>query len=123
MSNCYLPTEIVFLRTTVPAYGSYHSNSYDVKFDILEGNIENAFDILKRVENGVYVGKYILTIVALLCNTCQPMTSETGNCILFSKKEVAFRYGNSFSDNSNSHEYVEKGLNAQQYSIRNVQTP
>ncbi|XP_072242358.1 fibulin-1 isoform X2 [Leuresthes tenuis] len=50
------PEEIVFLRTTVPAYGSYHSNSYDVKFDILEGNIENAFDILKRVENGVYVG-------------------------------------------------------------------
>ncbi|XP_017289740.1 fibulin-1 isoform X1 [Kryptolebias marmoratus] len=50
------PEEIVFLRTTVPAYGSYHSGSYDVKFDILEGNIENAFDVIKRVENGVYVG-------------------------------------------------------------------
>ncbi len=58
VSNCYLPTEIVFLRTTVPAYGSFHLGSYDVKFDILEGNVENAFDIIKRVENGMYVGEY-----------------------------------------------------------------
>ncbi|XP_073327437.1 fibulin-1 [Pagrus major] len=50
------PEEIVFLRTTVPAYGSYHLGSYDVKFDILDGNVENAFDIMKRVENGMYVG-------------------------------------------------------------------
>ncbi|CAK6950947.1 fibulin-1 [Scomber scombrus] len=50
------PEEIVFLRTTVPAYGTYHLGSYDVKFDILEGNVENAFDIIKRVENGMYVG-------------------------------------------------------------------
>uniref|UniRef100_A0A3Q4ABH0 Fibulin-1 n=1 Tax=Mola mola TaxID=94237 RepID=A0A3Q4ABH0_MOLML len=50
------PEEIVFLRTTVPAFGSYHLGSYDVKFDILGGNVENAFDIIKRVENGVYVG-------------------------------------------------------------------
>ncbi|KAM6937287.1 fibulin-1 [Xenentodon cancila] len=50
------PEEIVFLRTTVPAYGSYRLGSYDVKFDILEGNVENAFDIIKRVENGMYVG-------------------------------------------------------------------
>ncbi|XP_074534584.1 fibulin-1 isoform X1 [Halichoeres trimaculatus] len=50
------PEEIVFLRTTVPAYGTYNLGSYDVKFDILEGNVENAFDILKRVENGMYVG-------------------------------------------------------------------
>ncbi|XP_023255993.1 fibulin-1-like [Seriola lalandi dorsalis] len=55
-SNCYLPTEIVFLRTTVPAFGAYHLGRYDVKFDILEGNVENAFDIVKRVENGLYVG-------------------------------------------------------------------
>ncbi|CAN9498982.1 unnamed protein product [Ophioblennius macclurei] len=50
------PEEIVFLRTTVPAYGPYHLGSYDVKFDILEGNVDNAFDIIKRVENGMYVG-------------------------------------------------------------------
>lgn len=58
LSGCDLPTEIVFLRTTVPAYGSYHLGSYDVKFDILEGNVDNAFDIMKRVENGMYVGEY-----------------------------------------------------------------
>lgn len=58
MSNCYLPTEIVFLKTTVPAYGSYHLGSYDVNFNILEGNVENAFDIIKRIETGMYVGKY-----------------------------------------------------------------
>ncbi|MED6273700.1 hypothetical protein CHARACLAT_009175 [Characodon lateralis] len=50
------PEEIVFLRTTVPAYRSYHLGNYDVNFNILEGNMENAFDIIKRVENGVYVG-------------------------------------------------------------------
>ncbi|KAM8892292.1 fibulin-1 isoform 1-T1 [Spinachia spinachia] len=50
------PEEIVFLRTTVPAYGSYRLGSYDVKFDILEGNVDNAFDIIKRVENGLFVG-------------------------------------------------------------------
>lgn len=27
-------------------------------FEILEGNVENAFDIIKRVENGMYVGEY-----------------------------------------------------------------
>ncbi|XP_077567081.1 fibulin-1 isoform X1 [Stigmatopora nigra] len=50
------PEEIVFLRTTVPAYGSYRLGSYDVKFNIVEGNVENAFDVIKRVENGLYVG-------------------------------------------------------------------
>ncbi|KAI9519671.1 hypothetical protein NQZ68_025809 [Dissostichus eleginoides] len=53
------PEEIVFLRTSVPAYGGYHLSSYDVKFDILEGNVENAFDIIKRVENGLYVAVII----------------------------------------------------------------
>ncbi|XP_061917213.1 fibulin-1 isoform X3 [Entelurus aequoreus] len=48
--------EIVFLRTTVPAYGTHRLGSYDVKFVILDGNVDNAFDIIKRVENGVYVG-------------------------------------------------------------------
>lgn len=42
----------------MPAYGSYHSGGYDVKFDILEGNVDNAFDIVKRVEHGMYVGEY-----------------------------------------------------------------
>ncbi|XP_037110487.1 fibulin-1 isoform X1 [Syngnathus acus] len=50
------PEEIVFLRTTVPAYGSYRLGSYDVKFTILEGNLDDTFDVIKRVENGLYVG-------------------------------------------------------------------
>lgn len=52
-------TEIVFLRTTMPVYGSYKFGTYDVKFDILHGNVENAFEILKRVEDGLYVGKWM----------------------------------------------------------------
>uniref|UniRef100_A0A3P9MLQ3 Fibulin-1 n=1 Tax=Oryzias latipes TaxID=8090 RepID=A0A3P9MLQ3_ORYLA len=50
------PEEIVFLRTTVPVYSSYQFGGYDVRFDILEGNVENAFDIIKRVESGRFLG-------------------------------------------------------------------
>lgn len=57
----------------MPAYGSYHQGSYDVKFDILEGNVENAFDIIKRVENGMYVGKYgDFTLLCVLSNMDEP---------------------------------------------------
>lgn len=55
--NCHLPTEIVFLRSSVRPYGTYHLGSFDVKFEIVEGNVENAFDIIKRIENGMYVGE------------------------------------------------------------------
>ena len=51
------PTEIVFLRTTVPAYGAYQFGTYDVMFEIQDGNAERAFDVIKRVENGVYIGE------------------------------------------------------------------
>ncbi|XP_072291030.1 fibulin-1 isoform X1 [Eucyclogobius newberryi] len=50
------PEEIVFLRTSVRPYGTYHLGSFDVKFEIQEGNVENAFDIIKRLEHGMYVG-------------------------------------------------------------------
>lgn len=50
------PEEIVFLRSSVRPYGTYHLGSFDVKFEIVEGNVENAFDIIKRIENGMYVG-------------------------------------------------------------------
>lgn len=87
----------------MPAYGSYNFGSYDVKFDILEGNVDNAFDILKRVENGLYVGEYthftccevwierqyILTTAALTCNA-PPTVSATANRIFFLTKEVVF---------------------------------
>lgn len=43
----------------MPAYGSYHLGSYDVKFEILEGNVEDAFDIIKRIEHGIFVGEYL----------------------------------------------------------------
>ena len=51
------PTEIVFLRTTVPAYGAYQFGTYDVMFEIQDGNADRAFDVVKRIENGVYVGE------------------------------------------------------------------
>lgn len=89
----------------MPAYGSYHHGSYDVKFDILEGNVENAFDIIKRVENGMYVGKYrdfALWLVFYQIWMSQPTAnidtwilylpavSMTGNCIFFLIKKVVF---------------------------------
>lgn len=57
----------------MPAYGSYHTGSYDVKFEILEGNVDNAFDILKRVENGMYVGEYWdFTLLCVLSSPVKP---------------------------------------------------
>ncbi|KAJ8262359.1 hypothetical protein GJAV_G00165530 [Gymnothorax javanicus] len=44
--------EIVFLRTASPA----HSGSYDIIFNILEGNLQGSFDIIKRFENDRIVG-------------------------------------------------------------------
>lgn len=57
----------MFLRTPVPVYGPSNYGTYDVKFDILDGNVENAFDILTRAENGLYVGKW--KDLALLSST------------------------------------------------------
>ena len=59
------PTEIVFLRTTVPAYGAYQFGTFDVMFEIQGGNADQAFDVVKRIENGVYVGE-----TARLVSTC-----------------------------------------------------
>lgn len=56
------------------AYGSaYRLGRYDVKFDILEGNVENAFDIIKRAENGVFVGEYYFPICILTFNLSNPI--------------------------------------------------
>uniref|UniRef100_A0A673VXV2 Fibulin-1 n=1 Tax=Salmo trutta TaxID=8032 RepID=A0A673VXV2_SALTR len=49
------PEEIVFLRTMSPAYSSPQLSS-DIVFDILEGNVQNSFDIVKRQEHGMIVG-------------------------------------------------------------------
>uniref|UniRef100_A0A8C7PT54 Fibulin-1 n=1 Tax=Oncorhynchus mykiss TaxID=8022 RepID=A0A8C7PT54_ONCMY len=49
------PEEIVFLRTMSMAHSSPHISS-DIVFDILEGNVQNSFDIVKREEHGIIVG-------------------------------------------------------------------
>ncbi|KAL0968016.1 hypothetical protein UPYG_G00261110 [Umbra pygmaea] len=49
------PEEIVFLRTMLPAH-SVPQISSDIVFDILEGNVQNSFDIVKRQEQGMIVG-------------------------------------------------------------------
>lgn len=49
------PEEIVFLRTMSPAHSSPQLSS-DIVFDILEGNVQNSFDIVKRQEHGMIVG-------------------------------------------------------------------
>ncbi|XP_030627474.1 fibulin-1 isoform X2 [Chanos chanos] len=49
------PEEIVFLRTMSPAHAP-QINSPDIVFDILEGNVQSSFDIVKRVEHGIIVG-------------------------------------------------------------------
>ncbi|KAG9335465.1 hypothetical protein JZ751_004594 [Albula glossodonta] len=46
--------EIVFLRAVPPAH-SFSRNS-DIVFDILDGNGQDAFDIIKRYEHGMIVG-------------------------------------------------------------------
>lgn len=58
----------------MPAYGSYNMGSYDVKFDILEGNVDNAFDILKQIDNGLYVGEYWnFTLLCVLSSPVKPI--------------------------------------------------
>ncbi|KAJ7984314.1 hypothetical protein DPEC_G00363450 [Dallia pectoralis] len=55
--NGFTPYEIVFLRTMSPAHSFPHISS-DIVFDILEGNIQNTFDIVKRQENGMILGEW-----------------------------------------------------------------
>ncbi|XP_062859232.1 fibulin-1 [Trichomycterus rosablanca] len=47
------PEEIVFLRSITP---SHYVDSPEIVYDIQEGNIQNAFDIIKRFEHGMIVG-------------------------------------------------------------------
>lgn len=56
LPNC--PTEIVFLRTMSPSHSLPQLGSSDIVFDILEGNLHNSFDILKRYEHGMIVGEW-----------------------------------------------------------------
>ncbi|XP_073687394.1 fibulin-1 [Garra rufa] len=49
------PEEIVFLRSPTPSHLS-HMDSPEIVYDILEGNVQNSFDIVKRVDHGMIVG-------------------------------------------------------------------
>ncbi|XP_048863057.1 fibulin-1-like isoform X1 [Brienomyrus brachyistius] len=50
------PEEIVFLRTMLPAHLGQTMANPDIVFDILEGNTQNYFDIIKRYEDNMAVG-------------------------------------------------------------------
>ncbi|KAL7867758.1 hypothetical protein SRHO_G00091420 [Serrasalmus rhombeus] len=49
------PEEIVFLRSVPPSHHP-HMDSPEIIYDILEGNVQNSFDIIKRSEHGMVVG-------------------------------------------------------------------
>ncbi|XP_051978847.1 fibulin-1-like isoform X1 [Xyrauchen texanus] len=49
------PEEIVFLRSTTPSHFP-HMDSQEIVYDILEGNTQNSFDIVKRLDHGMIVG-------------------------------------------------------------------
>ncbi|RXN34862.1 fibulin-1 isoform X1 [Labeo rohita] len=51
------PEEIVFLRSPTPSH-LLHMDSPEIVYDILEGNVQNSFDIIKRVDHGMIVGHF-----------------------------------------------------------------
>ncbi|KAL1248092.1 hypothetical protein QQF64_023468, partial [Cirrhinus molitorella] len=51
------PEEIVFLKSPTPSYLP-HMDSPEIVYDILEGNVQNSFDIVKRVDHGMIVGHF-----------------------------------------------------------------
>lgn len=53
----FLSPEIVFLRSIIPSHYP-HVDSPEIVYDIQEGNIQNSFDIVKRLEHGMIVGKW-----------------------------------------------------------------
>ncbi|KAL4612783.1 fibulin-1-like isoform X1 [Arapaima gigas] len=50
------PEEILFLRTTAPTHSALWPGAHSIIFDILGGNVHNAFDIVKRYEQGAAMG-------------------------------------------------------------------
>ncbi|XP_056595280.1 fibulin-1 isoform X2 [Triplophysa dalaica] len=49
------PEEIVFLRSHIPP-NFFHTESMDIFYDILDGNVNNSFDIIKRLDHSMVVG-------------------------------------------------------------------
>ncbi|XP_067236060.1 fibulin-1 isoform X3 [Chanodichthys erythropterus] len=48
------PEELVFLRSPTPSHLP-NTDSLDIVYDILEGNVQNSFDIVKRLDHGMIV--------------------------------------------------------------------
>uniref|UniRef100_A0A673G9M1 Fibulin-1 n=1 Tax=Sinocyclocheilus rhinocerous TaxID=307959 RepID=A0A673G9M1_9TELE len=49
------PEEIVFLKSPTPSHLP-HMDTPEIVYDILEGNVQNSFDIIKRLDHGMIVG-------------------------------------------------------------------
>lgn len=52
----FFPPEIVFLRSSTPSPFP-HMDTPEIVYDILEGNVQNSFDIIKRLDHGMIVGE------------------------------------------------------------------
>uniref|UniRef100_A0A8C1FRA2 Fibulin 1 n=1 Tax=Cyprinus carpio carpio TaxID=630221 RepID=A0A8C1FRA2_CYPCA len=50
------PEEIVFLKSPTPSHLP-HMDSPEIVYNILEGNVRNSFDIIKRLDHGMIVGE------------------------------------------------------------------
>ncbi|KAA0724754.1 Fibulin-1 [Triplophysa tibetana] len=48
------PEEIVFLRSPIPS-NLFQTESTDIFYDILDGNVNNSFDIIKRLDHSMVV--------------------------------------------------------------------
>lgn len=78
----FLLPEIVFLRSITPSHYP-HVDSPEIVYDIQEGNIQNSFDIIKRFEHGMIVGKWHSGICLTMPNDhrLNPGAQFSGNLI------------------------------------------
>lgn len=53
--TCFRLAEIIFLRAITPAHPA---NRADIIFDIMEGNLRDSFDIIKRYMDGMPMGEW-----------------------------------------------------------------
>lgn len=76
------PPEIVFLRSPTPSHLP-HVDSPEIVYDILEGNVQNSFDIIKRLDHGMIVGEchYGMWLTMPADRRPSPEASLSGNYI------------------------------------------
>ncbi len=88
-SKCHLiksmffsPPEIVFLRSPTPSHLP-HMDTPEIVYDILEGNVQNSFDIIKRLDHGMIVGEchYGMWLTMPADRRPSPEASLSGNNI------------------------------------------